>query len=206
MIIKVCGMRDSANIKEVDEIEEVTWMGFIFFPRSSRDVESLPEYLPQHTKRVGVFVNADTDTLLQRISDFGLDFVQLHGHETPEYCKELLQQTNGKVKIIKMIQIETLEDLNIVSDYKGIANYLLFETKTKDYGGSGRQFDWEILRHYRGSIPFLITGGIGKDDAERLKSFQHPMFAGIDLNSKFEISPALKDVEAIKTFIKRYKQ
>ena len=70
-----------------------------------------------------------------------------------------------------MIQIETLEDLNIVSDYKGIADYLLFETKTKDYGGSGKQFDWEILRHYRGSIPFLITGGIGKDDAERLKSF-----------------------------------
>lgn len=201
MMIKVCGMRDPDNIRQVDELGMVDWMGFIFFPRSPRHVSEVPTYLPKDCKRVGVFVNATTEDIANRIHTFGFHLVQLHGNETPEYLSSLRKAIGNDVKIIKMIQIASVEDLAKTHSYEGLVDYFLFETKCQGYGGSGQQFDWNILWHYTGKTPFLITGGIGAEDAEKVKAFHHPQFVGIDLNSRFETAPALKDVARIQNFI-----
>lgn len=203
MIVKVCGMRDAANIKDIDEIDAVNWMGFIFFAPSKRNVIALPDYMPQHSKRVGVFVNEDQQFIIDRVKEFGFNLIQLHGHESAEYCKDIRNRISSGIQIIKMIQIENLEDIAKTQEYARLVDYFLFETKCQGYGGSGQQFDWDILNKYKGNIPFLITGGIGADDADKVNAFSHPMFAGIDLNSKFEVSPALKDTDAIKQFVSK---
>jgi len=204
MIIKVCGMRDSDNIRQIDELGCVDWMGFIFFPPSSRNVERVPDDLPKHCKRVGVFVNATPEEILHRQEEFGFDLIQLHGDETPAYCQALRTRLKKGTELIKMIQIESPQELEKTQEYEGVVDYFLFETKCKGYGGSGKQFDWDILQHYQGQTPFLITGGIGADDAEKVRAFlksQTSKFVGIDLNSRFETAPALKDATRIKDFI-----
>ena len=204
MIIKVCGMQNADNIKDVDNIAEVNWMGFIFHPGSSRYVDHVPSYLPRYSKRVGVFVNDDKINIVRMVREFELEYIQLHGDESPEYINELRDIIpNDNIKFIKTVQISSNEDIASSYRYEGLVDYFLFETKTESYGGSGKQFDWNIISEYKGSTPFLITGGIGPDDAKRIKSFRHPLFAGIDINSRFEISPALKDVEMIRRFIKQ---
>ena len=209
MIIKVCGMRDADNIRQVDELGTVDWMGFIFYPPSSRHVSEVPGYLPKHCKRVGVFVNAAPEEIQQRQEAFGFDIIQLHGHETPDFCKALPHHLKVGTKLIKMVQIASQKDLEDTSQYEGLVDYFLFETKYKGYGGSGQQFDWNILQHYTGKTPFLITGGIGADDAERIKTLNSQLstlnFIGIDLNSRFETAPALKDITLIDQFIKQIK-
>ena len=205
MIVKVCGMRDAENIRQLDELGTVDWMGFIFFPRSPRHVSEVPAYLPQHCKRVGVFVNASIEEIVDRIQTFGLHLVQLHGHETPEYISSLRQAISPDAGIIKTIQIASMEDLNKTRQYEGVADHFLFETKCQGYGGSGQQFEWSILQHYKGKTPFLITGGIGAEDAAKVKLFSHPQVVGIDLNSRFEKAPALKDITLIDNFIKQLK-
>ena len=206
MIVKVCGMRDAENIRQIDEIGGVDWMGFIFYPRSPRNVSSVPNFLPQHCKRVGVFVNSSIEEVAKRVDKFGLDIVQLHGNENPEYISNLRNAIGENVQIIKMIQIETEDDIRHTELYEGLADYFLFETRCKEYGGSGKQFDWDILRRYNSNVPFLITGGIGAEDADKVKAFSHPKFIGIDLNSRFELSPAIKDSTLIDKFIKQIKQ
>ena len=206
MIVKVCGMRDTENIRQIDEIRGVDWMGFIFYPRSPRNVSSVPNFLPQHCKRVGVFVNSSIEEIAKRVDEFWLDIVQLHGNENPGYIFNLRNAIGENVKIIKMIQIETEDDIRHTEQYEGLADYFLFETRCKGYGGSGKQFDWDILQQYNGNVPFLITGGIGSDDADKVLSFSHPKFIGIDLNSRFELSPAIKDSTLIDKFIKQIKQ
>jgi len=205
MIIKVCGMRDAANIKAVDEIPSVDWMGFIFFSKSKRNVDALPEYMPQHSKRVGVFVNEKQENILARVKEFGFNLIQLHGDESAEYCRVLREQTPSDIQIIKMIQIGGQDDITKTVAYEGLVDYFLFETKCQGYGGSGQQFDWDILQQYKGKTPFILTGGIGTDDADKVNAFSHPKFVGIDLNSKFETEPALKDVELLKQFIAKLK-
>lgn len=205
MIIKVCGMRDADNIRQIDELGCVDWMGFIFYPRSSRFVSEVPSYLPRHCQRVGVFVNANHEEIQQRQTVFAFNLIQLHGNETPEYVQTLREKIGNEMKIIKMIQVSSLEDLDSTLPYEKVVDYFLFETKYKGYGGSGKQFDWEILQHYKGQTPFLLTGGISPDDAEKVKAFHHPLFAGIDLNSRFETAPALKDIKLIKEFINKIK-
>ena len=198
-------MRDADNIRQIDELGCVDWMGFIFYPPSSRNVEQVPEYLPKHCKRVGVFVNATPKEIAQRQEAFCLNLIQLHGHETPDYCQHLRQHLKAGTQLIKMIQIASPQDLENASQYEGKVDYFLFETKCDSYGGSGKQFDWEILQHYKGQTPFLLTGGIGPNDADRIKALNSRLsalnFIGIDLNSRFEISPALKDAKRIKAFI-----
>lgn len=202
MIVKVCGMRDADNIRLLDEAKVANWMGFIFFEKSSRNVTSLPDYMPTNCKRVGVFVNDSITEIMKRTKEFGFNLVQLHGTESTSYINALKLSLPQEVQLIKMFPIESLDDLEATSEYEGLVDYFLFETKCSGYGGSGKQFDWDILQHYKGKTPFLITGGIGPDDAEKVNAFHHPRFAGIDLNSKFELSPALKDIELIKDFIK----
>lgn len=199
-------MRDGENIRKLDELRLADWMGFIFFPPSSRNVSEVPQYLPEGSKRVGVFVNEGIDSIKEKIEQFGFNLVQLHGDETPDFCRELRTAINCDIQLIKMIQISGDDDLLKVKAYDGLTDYFLFETKCSGYGGSGRQFDWDILQKYDGTTPFLITGGITSDDAEKIRSFQHPQFAGIDLNSKFEVAPALKDIDLLRNFIKQIKR
>ncbi len=205
MIIKVCGMRDADNIRQLDEAKIADWMGFIFFEKSSRNVESLPDYMPKNCKRVGVFVNEPIEGILERVKTFGFNLVQLHGNETAEYCEQLRSQLPKDVKIIKMFQISSSKDLMPCGAYETIVDYFLFETKCESYGGSGKQFDWDILNMYPGLTPFILTGGIGPNDVEKVKAFHHPLCKGIDLNSKFEVSPAFKDIELLKKFINQLK-
>ena len=200
MIIKVCGMRDAENIRAVEQLL-ASWMGFIFWPKSSRYVSERPSYLPTHCKRVGVFVDADIEQIKHTVEDYALDIVQLHGHETPEFLRQLRSVFGHPIAIIKAFNIATEDDLKATQAYEGIADYFLFDTKGQSVGGNGEKFDWSVLDAYDGSTPFLLSGGIGPDDAERVKTFSHPRCIGIDLNSRFESAPGLKDSILIKQFL-----
>ena len=195
MIIKVCGMRDAQNIRDVESLG-VDWIGMIFWPKSKRYVAEVPSYLPEHLKKVGVFVDSTLDDILQHISDYQLDIIQLHGQESPDFAKALKPHT-----IIKAFNIEKADDLLQTEKYEGIADYFLFDTKGKMVGGNGQKFDWSILTAYQGKTPFLLSGGIGPEDAESVRSFHHPRCIGIDLNSRFESEPGFKDINQLKTFI-----
>lgn len=203
MIVKVCGMREAKNIQELDHINGLDWIGFIFYPPSPRYVKAVPCYLPQEKKRVGVFVNESPSIIAKHVEDFGLQMIQLHGNETPDFCQQLRNILGTEIKLIKMIAIATEEDLEKSQMYEHCVDYLLFETKFSGYGGSGKVFDWNILHHYQGKKPFLITGGIQPSDVEKVQAYSHPMFVGIDLNSGFEIAPGLKDSNTIKDFIQK---
>ena len=196
-LIKVCGMRHEANIRAVEALG-IDMMGFIFWPGSSRCVSSPPAYLPERCRRVGVFVDEDADRV-RRIADAcALDCVQLHGRETPDYCARLSAYT-----VIKAFSIATAADLPQTDAYADVASYFLFDTKGRSAGGNGTKFDWEVLQAYTGSTPFLLSGGIGPDDAAAVSAFSHPRCVGIDINSRFELRPGLKDTAAIAAFIDR---
>ena len=203
-IIKVCGMREAENIREV-EASGVDWMGFIFWPKSSRYVSEVPSYLPTKCKRVGVFVDASIGDVMSQTEAFGLDLIQLHGQESPSYITQLRPHLPAQIQIIKALNIATTSDLEAAKRYEGVVDYLLFDTKGKCVGGNGEKFDWSVLDDYAGSTPFLLSGGIGPDDAERVKAFHHPKCIGIDLNSKFELSPALKDATKLQSFLSSLK-
>ncbi|MBQ8948384.1 MAG: phosphoribosylanthranilate isomerase [Prevotella sp.] len=202
LLVKVCGMRDAENIREVEALG-IDLMGFIFWPKSSRYVSEHPAYLPRQAKRVGVFVDADIDDIRQRVQDYRLDFIQLHGHESPDFVRQL-RSVCGDTAIIKAFNIATTEDLFQTESYEGLVDYFLFDTKGKSVGGNGEKFDWSVLDAYHGHTPFLLSGGIGPDDAERVTTFltSHKC-AGIDLNSRFELAPGLKDIHQLKEFIKK---
>ncbi len=193
-------MRDAQNIRTLDILGIAQWMGFIFYPKSKRYVETVPDYLPRHTKRVGVFVNSDIDDIRQHVADYELNLVQLHGDETPEFCKALRKQLGLDIGIIKTISVSSSEDFKKTRDYARYADYFLFETACVGYGGSGTQFDWSLLNHYHGKLPFLLSGGIGPDDAESIGRIRHPRFFGIDLNSRFETVPAVKNTDMLLRF------
>jgi phosphoribosylanthranilate isomerase len=233
-MIKVCGMRDAENIREVERLFTqdsslftqdsslptlhsslpTFWMGFIFWPKSSRYVAEPPAYLPERAKRVGVFVDEDVEQICRIARDFALDVIQLHGHESPDFIRRLqCSMVNGQCSMVnvqrsmvKAFNIATASDLEQTKAYEGLVDYFLFDTKATLPGGSGQQFDWSILEAYKGETPFLLSGGIGPDDAERVKSFRHPRCAGIDLNSRFEVAPALKDVKKLKEFLEKIQE
>ena len=200
-MIKVCGMRESENIRKVEALG-IDLMGFIFWPKSSRNVNERPAYLPTQCKRVGVFVNEDIEKVKYIAEDYALDFIQLHGSESPEQISHL-SPLASHLSIIKAFNIATKEDLKATKPYEGIVDYFLFDTKAQLPGGTGKQFDWSVLANYIGNTPFLLSGGIGPDDAERVKAFNHPKCVGFDLNSKFEVEPALKDIQKLKTFLEQ---
>ena len=199
MIIKVCGMREPENIRAVEALG-IDLMGFIFWPPSSRYVGEKPSYLPRNCRRVGVFVDAALPDILAAAEDFRLDGVQLHGHETPDAIAVLKAHLPG-VRIVKSLAVAGPEDLEQAEAYADVCDAFLFDTKGKLPGGNGRQFDWSVLQRYQGRLPFLLSGGIGPDDAQRVRAFNVPGCLGIDLNSRFETAPGRKNVEALKTFI-----
>ena len=199
MIIKVCGMREPGNIQAL-ELLGIDWMGLIFWPRSKRYVSEVPSYLPRHIKRVGVFVDAGLDDIRQHIADYRLDLIQLHGQEQPALAEAL-----KPLPVIKAFNIASADDLRQTEAFEGIADYFLFDKKGKVVGGNGEKFAWSVLEAYQGSTPFILSGGIGPDDVEAVRSFHHPQCVGIDLNSRFEQAPAFKDITKLSTFIKQLK-
>lgn len=212
-------MRDADNIRDISALG-VDMIGLIFYPPSPRYVQQfssgagiIPDYAPDMGKtplRVGVFVDDMPQNIVTRVYNYKLDYVQLHGNEPRETLENLRATIDPdikpKIKIIKAISVSSAEDIKKYKEYVGAADLFLFDTKCKTVGGSGEQFDWQVLQAYDGDVPFLLSGGIGPDDAERVRNFHHPKCIGIDLNSKFEIEPALKDVEKLKQFLVKVKK
>ncbi len=212
-------MRDADNIRDISALG-VDMIGLIFYPPSPRYVQQfssgagiIPDYAPDMGKtplRVGVFVDDMPQNIVTRVYNYKLDYIQLHGNEPRETLENLRATIDPdikpKIKIIKVISVSSAEDIKKYKEYVGAADLFLFDTKCKTVGGSGEQFDWQVLQAYDGDVPFLLSGGIGPDDAERIKNFHHPKCIGIDLNSKFEIEPALKDVEKLKQFLVKVKK
>ena len=212
-------MRDADNIRDISALG-VDMIGLIFYPPSPRYVQQfssgagiIPDYAPDMGKtplRVGVFVDDMPQNIVTRGYNYKLDYIQLHGNEPRETLENLRatidHDIKPKIKIIKAISVSSAEDIKKYKEYVGAADLFLFDTKCKTVGGSGEQFDWQVLQAYDGDVPFLLSGGIGPDDAERIKNFHHPKCIGIDLNSKFEIEPALKDVEKLKQFLVKVKR
>lgn len=213
-------MREGENIRQVAELG-VDWIGMIFWDKSPRNVTMIPTYagiIPDRAnvqrstfdvqcKRVGVFVDEMPQSIITRVVNFQLDIVQLHGHETPTMIRNLRQTLDPDirpgVKFIKAISVGGRDDIAVYKDYKDCVDYFLFDTKCKTVGGSGEQFDWSVLDAYDGDMPFLLSGGIGPDDAKRVRNFNHPKCIGIDLNSRFETEPALKDIQKLKSFLEQ---
>jgi len=209
MLVKVCGLRDPENIRQVSAIQGVDLIGLIFYDRSPRFVDSVltAQAVTALTtvKVVGVFVNETPEVVVRKAAQYHLGFIQLHGSEAPEYLSTLRTLLPAGIKLIKAFSIQTEADLLQTSGYETHCEYLLFDTPTSGYGGSGRSFDWNILQYYNGSIPFLLSGGIGPDSLTTLHHFHHRLWAGIDLNSRFETAPAVKDAELLSGFIQNIK-
>ena len=207
MIIKVCGLREPDNIEQVAVIQGVDLIGLIFHAQSPRYVDSKETAAMVSSGKdigvVGVFVNENPEEVVRKCMLYQLDYVQLHGHETPDYLLSLQQMLPSKIKLIKAFSIRAEEDLPATSGYEGLCAYYLFDTPTSGYGGSGCSFDWRILQYYSGSTPFLLSGGIGPDSMDSLSNFHHSLWAGIDLNSRFETAPGLKNVGLLSNFVQQ---
>ena len=206
--IKVCGMREPENIRQVATLQP-DYMGFIFYNGSKRYCEGFitPELLaelPSGIEKVGVFVNEATDNVLATVQQYGLDLVQLHGRETPGQCRDLQE---AGIKIIKAFSVDDRFMFENTLLYERCCEYFLFDTRGNNYGGNGTVFDWEILKGNFSPIPYFLSGGLNLENlqSQEFKELRPKPFA-IDVNSGFELEPGLKDVEALKKmfdFIKR---
>lgn len=202
MKVKICGMRDPQNIRDIALLKP-DFMGFIFYPPSPRylaSAEAFPFDALKDTITTGVFVNATDSDIVNAIRSYKLKAVQLHGNENQEFCKSIRQLG---VKVLKAVSVADESDLTNLQRYEGTVDYLVLDTKTSQYGGSGTQFNWDLLNAYTVDIPFLLSGGIDEQDAKRIAKLHHPMLAGVDLNSRFELEPGLKNVEKVNRFLDR---
>jgi phosphoribosylanthranilate isomerase len=206
MKIKVCGMRDANNIKELITLEP-DYVGFIFHPASPRyvgaDFSTEVTALVTKAKKVGVFVDCDFDDMREIIHHHKLDAVQLHGNETPGEC--WLHRSLG-LTVIKAFPIDASFDFTTLEPYQEAVDYFLFDTKTPKHGGSGQKFDWEILKRYNNAKPIFLSGGIDVDDVTAIKALTHLNIHAVDVNSRFEKTPAVKDIEKLKRFMIELKQ
>lgn len=205
MLLKVCGLKDPENIKQVAVLKP-DYMGFIFYPHSKRFVgdDFVLPFISPEIKKVGVFVNATASFIIDKVDEYKLDLIQLHGDEKPEFCEVL----NHIVPVIKAFGIDESFDFEKLEDYKTKCSYFLFDTKTKEYGGSGKQFDWKILEKFDNSVPFFLSGGIGVEEIEKLEDWNPDSYRdgklkhyGVDVNSRFEIETGLKDIKQLEKII-----
>jgi phosphoribosylanthranilate isomerase len=198
MKVKVCGLRDPENIKEVASLGP-DMIGFIFFPGSPRFVgeELIMPPVPSSVKKVGVFVDAPPAYIIDMIGEHGLDMIQLHGNESPAQCEAF----GHLVGVIKAFGIDVDFELKTLDPYKQYCDFFLFDTKTEFHGGSGKKFDHTLLRAYDGSVPFFLSGGIGAEEFAEFccnENMDLPAgFAGLDLNSRFESGPGIKDIDKL---------
>ena len=197
MLIKVCGMSISTQIESL--ADNVNFIGFIFYEKSSRYVKTT--YGNGYSKKVGVFVNESVSNILEIVKTETLDYVQLHGSESVEFCREI-QKT---IPVIKAFGIDETFQFSTLKNYTTVVSHFLFDTKTINHGGSGSQFNWQLLENYNLETPFFLSGGINPTSIQELKKFSHPKLVGLDINSGFENSPADKNIEQIKQFIDEIK-
>ena len=209
MNIKVCGITQFKQLQQLEALN-IDYAGLIFYKDSPRYIgEKITGKQIKDAdfdiKKVGVFVDPGYSELLVAIDEYGLDIVQLHGNETPELCEEL----SAEVEVIKAFRIpdKSIDIDEMVADYDAVCDYYLFDTAglKESFGGTGQQFDWGVLKKAKIEKPFFLSGGIGPDDAAKVKAFSHPDFFAIDVNSKFELSPGLKDLASILKFLQAFK-
>ena len=212
-------MRDGENIRQVSKLG-VDYIGMIFWEKSPRNVTMTPTHAgiipdttqlvtdketPSSYQRVGVFVDEMAQNIIMRVVNFKLDVIQLHGHEEPTFIRNLrstiVPDLRPSIQIWKAISIADRESLEKYKPYEDCVDAFVFDTKCTCVGGSGQQFDWSVLDNYDGEKPFLLSGGIGPDDVDRIRHFKHPKMMGIDLNSRFETEPGMKNVELLKQFL-----
>lgn len=205
MKVKVCGMRDGENIRRLSALK-IDYMGLIFYPASPRHVTERPKFLPDAAdgiKLTGVFVDAPIEVIMEKVAEYPLSAVQLHGSETPGFCRQVMERTGAEV--IKALHISAPGDIEKGKEYAGYCNFLLLDTACSGYGGSGRRFDWGALESCNLETPFFLSGGIDLSCAARIAAMNCPGMAGVDINSRFEISPGIKDIELIKSFMDKLK-
>ena len=206
MKLKVCGMRDAENIKALAELKP-DFIGFIFYDKSPRfvgnqlDVE-LIQSIPREIRKVGVFVNATVDYILQNVKKYNLQYAQLHGNETPDFCKSL--RLKG-VNIIKAFRLDESFIFSQLNNYKPQVDFFLFDAKGEGFGGNGITFDWSILKKYDNQKPYFLAGGISLDNLDELAGITPKPYA-FDVNSKFEVSPGIKDIEKIEELVKKMRE
>jgi len=197
MKIKVCGLKDPDNIEAIAALNP-DYMGFICYDVSPRFIADMPaditEALPESINKTAVFVDEDEETIEALIYKFGFNTIQLHGDESPEFTSYF----KHRVTVIKAFGLEKDFDFEQLNEYVGKVDYFLFDTKTDLHGGSGKSFDWDILANYKLNTPFFLSGGLCLDNLEEVKNITHPKFYGVDLNSRFETAPGLKDIEKLK--------
>lgn len=195
-------MRDPENISGVVAVLP-DYLGFIFYPKSKRFVGFEPSLelladIPDSVKKVGVFVDEIPEKVIEICQSWKLEVVQLHGKESPEYCQQI---QNFGITVFKAFSLDESFDFSGLKSYSGVCDYFLFDTKGQLPGGTGQKFNWQLLENYKDEVPFFLSGGIGPGDVESIRNFSHPKIFGIDINSGFEVSPALKDVKKVRKFI-----
>ena len=195
-------MKYSEEIQELIDSNLIDYIGFIFYPKSLRYITEVPK-LDGKFKRVGVFVNEELETIQAKINGYTLDVLQLHGNESVSEVKQLKEVIQKP--IFKAFGIDERFDFKICTSYEPYVDAFLFDTKTEKYGGSGKQFDWSILQNYKGEKPFVLSGGLDEKALNELKNYSFRKMVGVDLNSKFELSPGQKDTKRIIQTIKQIK-
>jgi len=201
--LKVCGMKNAQNIKLISEEIQPDYLGLIFYHKSPRNALDLePSSIKDLTdiKKVGVFVNESFSFVLEKVKQYGLDLVQLHGDESPSFCQRLKDK---KIKIIKAIGVKGSIYPSQLRDYQNFVDYFLFDTKGENRGGNGIAFDWKVLKSYTLNIPFIIAGGITESNIEKLEILKGLPLYAIDVNSKFESKAGYKDAEKLKILRKK---
>ena len=198
--LKICGMKNPQNILEVSQLLP-DYLGFIFYEKSSRYFEGTIPELPKSIKKVGVFVDENEQNIIQKIEEYDLNLLQLHGKESPELCAKL----QNLVPVIKVFSVDDDFNFQELDKYETACDYFLFDTKGKLHGGNGVTFNWEILKKYKSNKPLFLSGGIGLEEIDKIKKLDLPIFA-IDINSKFEIEPGLKNIILCTDAIHRVSQ
>ena len=205
MKLKICGMKYPDNILEVGSLLP-DYMGFIFWEKSARYFDGIIPELPTSIKKVGVFVNAPLVEILEKIEKHNLQTIQLHGNESVEFCENLKKNTSKEIEVIKVFSILNTFDFAVLKPFENVCDYFLFDTKGKLPGGNGTTFDWKVLENYPSTKPFFLSGGIGTEEMEAVNEILKtnlPVYA-IDVNSKFEIEPGLKNIELIKLLVESF--
>ena len=205
MKLKICGMKYPENIVEVAALQP-DYLGFIFWEKSSRYFDGQIPELPKSIKKTGVFVDESIAIIIEKIIKNNLQAVQLHGKESADFCLNLKSEFDrlnlNKIEIIKVFSVADDFDFERLKPFESLCDYFLFDTKGKLPGGNGTTFDWNVLKNYSSTIPFFLSGGIGPEESENVEeiiSTNLPVYA-IDVNSKFEIEPGLKNTKLLREF------
>ncbi len=206
MRIKVCGITQLDQLKSLQVIG-IDFAGLIFYNHSKRFAERHISKIADEVKqtsipKVGVFVNNDEPYILDCVFKYGLSMVQLHGEEPPSFCEKI----RTSVPVMKAISTADMPNEKKMNAYNDSCDYILFDTKTEGFGGSGLKFNWDEINTINVQLPFFLSGGISIDDVEAVKAFSHAHYFGIDINSRFEISPGIKDLDLVKKFVQGLKE